>query len=150
MKTAAMPSVAHLNGLQSVLLWACITVGLAGCMLILWVTVRHRMRLLAGTVELDAPLDLRGGPPVGGGRGQPVAGQVSAGAAGDRLASPAAGVAARSSTSLLAEIVWVLVPVVMMLGLGAWVLAGLWSAPEASAPVPSVAGRPAWPAAISR
>lgn len=86
-----------LAGFQQALLWVSVLGGGALCLAILVVTIRHR---LLSTREGD-----------GGGRLAPA---VRRGQQPSR---------ATTIQALLAETFWVLVPMVMVLGLGAWIVA---------------------------
>ncbi|MDO5102956.1 MAG: hypothetical protein Q4D91_08690 [Lautropia sp.] len=94
--------VQMLGGFQQVLLWAAMLGVVLACVAILVVTIRHRLLRARGPGAAalsdahplpDLTTDAR------------------------RLLSPVAGVRA-----LLAEVFWVLLPMAMVVGLGAWVM----------------------------
>lgn len=94
-------SLDMLGGLQLTLLWLCVVGGVVVCATILLVTLRHQ-RLKGGAVEAGYPSTLSGAGAQPGGK--PVSRLVRA-------------------QALLMEAVWVMVPLLIVLGLGAWVVA---------------------------
>lgn len=227
MKTSVTPTLAELSGLQYGLLWVCVVIGIATCVVILFMTVRHRMRLTAIAAARAGQGGVRASAVAGAGVASSTDGvEVTPSENGSRSATPgsatpvgkvmadgaaaaavprdaAAAAAARvvndaviggtaaqathavndevigaaaaatrgaiddateiaalatraanddasgSSlsaedaaladellptyrTTLFSEIVWVTVPVLMILAVGAWVLSGIWSPADES------------------
>lgn len=85
------------GGLRLWLFILCAVVGIGGCGLIFWVTIRHHLRRDKTAASGDA------------GDEEPVI----------------------HDSSLLAEIFWVLIPMLMILGLAGWALFDAWPASAA-------------------
>ena len=111
--SAGMPS-----GLQGILLWVAVAVGVAGCTLVFWVTVRHRLRVMARNAQMRATMT--GIVDMSGATCLPDASRMLAQQGADTCDIPESPVG--GEVSLLAEVLWVATPLLMMLGLGGWVV----------------------------
>lgn len=101
----AADSLDLLGGWQLTLLWICVAGGVVVCAAILLVTLRHQR--LKGDGHPAA-----GAPSRASGRGQP--GRPTGAQPVSRFAR---------AQALLMEAIWVMVPLLIVLGLGAWVVA---------------------------
>lgn len=99
------------GGLRLWLFMLCAVVGIGGCGLIFWVTIRHHVRRDQATMTGEE------------GEDKPVI----------------------HDSSLLAEIFWVLIPMLMILGLAGWALFDAWpasAAPDRNSVSGAISGQP--------